>query len=75
MKHLSDQEIATQLQSGLSAEQTCRQLVQATLDAGESDNVTAVVARLDYENRDVSTCFFGNDVQETTACLENSTHY
>ena len=74
-KHLSDQEIATQLQSGLSAEQACRQLVQATLDAGGSDNVTVVVARLDYENRDVSTCFFGNDVQERTACLEDSTHY
>ncbi|MBC8087585.1 MAG: serine/threonine-protein phosphatase [Phycisphaerae bacterium] len=45
-KHVTDAELQTALQSGQSAEQTVRDLVQLALDRGGSDNVTAIVGRL-----------------------------
>lgn len=45
-KHVTDAELQTALQSTQSAEQTVRDLVQLALDRGGSDNVTAIVGRL-----------------------------
>jgi len=42
---LRDEELLRVLQQGSSAEQTCRQLVDAANNAGGSDNITVVVAR------------------------------
>jgi protein phosphatase len=48
-KHLGDTEIAKLLKDGQSAEETCRQLVNAANEAGGSDNIAVVVARF-HEN-------------------------
>ncbi len=45
-KHVTDVELQAALQSTHSAEQTVRELVQLALDRGGSDNVTAIVGRL-----------------------------
>jgi PPM family protein phosphatase len=45
-KHVADEQIAGMLGRGDSAEATARALVGAALDAGGSDNVTVVVARI-----------------------------
>ena len=45
-KHVSDSELQAALQLRHSAEQTVRDLVQLALDRGGSDNVTAIVGRL-----------------------------
>lgn len=45
-KHVTDSELQAALQSAQSAEQTVRDLVQLALDRGGSDNVTAIVGRL-----------------------------
>lgn len=44
-KHVSDDQIGTQLASTDTAHQACERLVQLALDGGGSDNVTVVVAR------------------------------
>jgi protein phosphatase len=44
-KHLGDKEIVKLLKDGQSAEETCRQLVNAANEAGGSDNIAVVVAR------------------------------
>jgi protein phosphatase len=43
-KHLDEATVARLLAAGRSAEQTCRDLVEAANAAGGSDNVTVVVA-------------------------------
>ena len=45
-KHVTDDELQAALQSAQSAEQTVRHLVQLALDRGGSDNITAIVGRL-----------------------------
>ena len=45
-KHVTDSELQAALQLRHSAEQTVRDLVQLALDRGGSDNVTAIVGRL-----------------------------
>ncbi len=45
-KHLADEQITAMLGRGDGAEATARALVKAALDAGGSDNVTVVVAKL-----------------------------
>ena len=45
-KHVADEQIAAMLSRGDSAEATSRALVGAALEAGGSDNVTVVVARM-----------------------------
>ena len=45
-KHVTDDELQAALQSAKSAEQTVRDLVQLALDRGGSDNITAIVGRL-----------------------------
>ena len=45
-KHVTDDELQTALQLRHSAEHTVRDLVQLALDRGGSDNVTAIVGRL-----------------------------
>ena len=45
-KHVSDAEVGEVLRNGGSAESMCRTLVAAALDAGGSDNVTVVVAKM-----------------------------
>lgn len=45
-KHVTDEELLAALQSTQSAEQTVRHLVQLALDRGGSDNITAIVGRL-----------------------------
>jgi len=45
-KHVTDSELQAALQQRHSAEQTVRDLVQLALDRGGSDNVTAIVGRL-----------------------------
>ena len=45
-KHVTDSELQAALQMRHSAEQTVRDLVQLALDRGGSDNVTAIVGRL-----------------------------
>ncbi|MGV3710056.1 MAG: PP2C family protein-serine/threonine phosphatase [Gemmatimonas sp.] len=45
-KHVTDDELQAALQKKQSAEQTVRDLVQLALDRGGSDNVTAIVGRL-----------------------------
>lgn len=47
-KHVTDSELQTALQTTQSAEQTVRDLIQLALDRGGSDNVTAIVGRLQY---------------------------
>jgi protein phosphatase len=44
-KHVSDAEIAEQLEAMDSSEQVCQSLLQLALDRGGSDNVTIVVGR------------------------------
>ena len=44
-KHVPDDEIAGILGAGGSAEQSCRRLVDLTLERGASDNVTVIVGR------------------------------
>ncbi len=46
-KHVTDDAIGHILQVAGSAEQSCRQLVDAALENGGSDNVTVLVARLE----------------------------
>ena len=45
-KHVSDAVIRDALQQAPSAEAACRQLLEAALDGGGSDNITIVVARM-----------------------------
>ncbi|MEP6834317.1 MAG: PP2C family serine/threonine-protein phosphatase [Gemmatimonas sp.] len=45
-KHVTDSELQAALQLRHSAEQTVRDLVQLALDRGGSDNITAIVGRL-----------------------------
>ncbi|MEO7997115.1 MAG: protein phosphatase 2C domain-containing protein [Gemmatimonadaceae bacterium] len=45
-KHVTDSELQAALQTTHSAEQTVRDLIQLALDRGGSDNVTAIVGRL-----------------------------
>jgi protein phosphatase len=45
-KHVSDEEIAEILERSESAESTCRNLVDAALQDGGTDNVTVVVCRM-----------------------------
>lgn len=45
-KHVADEQITAMLGRGDDAEATARALVRAALDAGGSDNVTVVVARI-----------------------------
>ena len=45
-KHVNDQEIATVLKSGESAEAMTRKLVGMTLERGATDNVTVVIGKL-----------------------------
>lgn len=47
-KHVTDTELQAALQTTHSAEQTVRDLIQLALDRGGSDNVTAIVGRLQY---------------------------
>lgn len=44
-KHVPDEGIAEMLRTASSAEGACRALISAALDAGGTDNVTAVVSR------------------------------
>jgi serine/threonine protein phosphatase PrpC len=44
---LGNKEIVKLLEDGQSAEDTCRQLVNAANEAGGSDNIAVVVARFD----------------------------
>ena len=46
-KHVSDDQLRAVLESPGTSRQHCQQLVQLALDDGGTDNVTAVVARLD----------------------------
>jgi PPM family protein phosphatase len=48
-KHVDDGQLAALLAEGKSAASTCRRMVEAANEAGGSDNVTAVVARLGIE--------------------------
>ncbi len=45
-KHVSDDEIKAQLESGDSAEAMCRQLIELALGRGGTDNVTVIIGRL-----------------------------
>ena len=45
-KHVSDEEITAILERGETAESTCRELVDAALEAGGTDNITVVVCRM-----------------------------
>jgi protein phosphatase len=45
-KHVADEQITEILRRGEGAETTARALVSAALDAGGSDNVTVIVARV-----------------------------
>lgn len=45
-KHVPDEQLAEVLLRGESAEATARALLQAALDAGGTDNITVLVARL-----------------------------
>ena len=45
-KHVSDEEITAILERGEAAESTCRELVDAALEAGGTDNITVVVCRM-----------------------------
>jgi len=45
IKHVDDEAIQTTLQTGFSAEDQCRSLIQDAVNAGGTDNVTAIVAR------------------------------
>jgi protein phosphatase len=44
-KHVPDGEIAQVLGAGRSAEESCRRLLDLTLERGASDNVTVIVGR------------------------------
>ena len=44
-KHVDDQALASTVEHSETAEAACRQLVQAALDGGGSDNVTVVFSR------------------------------
>ena len=44
-KHVSDDRIAATLEGKSTAESACRELVEAALEGGGTDNVTAIVAR------------------------------
>ena len=45
-KHVADAQITTVLSGPGDAEAMCRELVRLALEAGGSDNVTVIVARL-----------------------------
>ena len=45
-KHVSDRAIQGLLENAASAEDACRQLLEAALAGGGSDNITIVVARM-----------------------------
>jgi protein phosphatase len=49
-KHVDDVRLAEMLAEGKSTATICRRLLQAANDAGGSDNITAVVARLGIED-------------------------
>jgi protein phosphatase len=46
-KHVSDSDMATLLDNSSSAEDACRQFVDAANQAGGSDNITVVIARFE----------------------------
>jgi protein phosphatase len=48
-KHVDDAQLAAMLAQGKSAASICRRMIEAANEAGGSDNVTAVVARLGIE--------------------------
>ena len=45
-KHVTDDEIASMLERCETAESTCRELINAALEAGGTDNVTVVVCKM-----------------------------
>lgn len=45
-KHVSDEEIKAQIESGDSAEAICRQLTELALARGGTDNITVIIGRL-----------------------------
>ncbi|HKV76038.1 MAG TPA: serine/threonine protein phosphatase, partial [Gemmatimonadales bacterium] len=45
-KHVSDDEIRAQLESGETAESVCHQLIELALARGGSDNVTVIIGRI-----------------------------
>ncbi|MEO8140066.1 MAG: hypothetical protein ABI742_10485, partial [Gemmatimonadota bacterium] len=44
-KHVTDEEIASEISGMTSAEQLCHTLLNRALDGGGSDNITVLVAR------------------------------